>query len=200
MLPMIWSRVPGPLSLTSLSGRLAFGNLQTKGARKLAQKLASREFGRAFSKIAFSKRTVRFVGKQWEVAFKHITEHFAAKTALATRKTAGVFLSAFRSRSAIEGLIKQAVKRPSNKVFTRKFVHTVVAGEPVTIVEREFSFVIGEAFKEVGGAIVKDSEKVIENGVERVLWNGDCKVLRVIYNVAGEVVSAFPVQAINAGL
>jgi hypothetical protein len=97
-------------------------------------------------------------------------------------------------------LIKSAVKRISNRIFTRNFVHGVSAGEPVMIVEREFSHVVGEAFKQVGGVIVKDSEKVVENGIERIIWNGDCKVLRVVFNVAGEVITAFPVRAINFGL
>jgi hypothetical protein len=172
--------------VSAVSGRLLFANLGTKGARKLARKLAERELGRAISKIAFGKRTLRFVGKQWEFAFKHITEHFSAKTALLTRKTAGVYLARFRSEGAVQNLIKSAVARSSNRLFTRSFVHTVAAGEPVTIVEREFSFVIGESFKQLAtGEIVKE---------------GECKVLRVIFNVAGEVITAFPVTAINAGL
>jgi hypothetical protein len=173
--------------LNGLAGRLVFGNLATKGGRKLAAKLASRELGQAITRIALSKRTVRFIGKRWEEAFRHIAEHFAARTALATRAAAGVFLEAFRSRSAVEGLIKQAVKRPSNKLLSRRVVHgaKLAIGEPVVIVEREFSQVIGEAFKMSGSEIVKE---------------GECKVLRVVFNVAGEVITAFPVPGINAGL
>jgi hypothetical protein len=203
---MIWFRVPGPLGLSPFSGRPLFGNaaanLATKGGRKAAAKFAGRELGRAISKIAFSKRTVRFIGKQWQRALAHIGEHFSARTALAAgRKTAGIFLERFRNPGGVQQLIKQAVKKPSNRLFTKAKIHVAEhIGQPVVIVEREFSFVVGEAFKEVGGVIVKDSEKVIEHGVERVIWNGDCKVLRVVFNRTGDIITSYPVRAINWGL
>lgn len=195
------SRIPGPLDSIGASGFVLVANLAGKGARKAAAKLAARELGPRIMRIVFSKRTVRFVGKQWEKAFAHITEHFSAQRALAAgRSTAGIFVSKFRGKEAIERLITDAVKSPSAKTVSRSFVHGVSAGEPVVIVEREFGHVIGEAFKLVQGQVVKDVEKQVINGVERVIWNGDCNVLRVIYNSAGEIVTAFPVRAIRHGL
>jgi hypothetical protein len=195
------SRIPGALDSIGGAGLVLIANLAGKGARKAAAKLAARELGPRIMKVVFGKRTVRFVGKQWERAFAHITEHFSARGALAAgRSTAGIFLPQFRAKEVIQRLITDAVKSPSAKTVSRSFVHGVTAGEPVIIVEREFGHVIGEAFKMVQGQVVKDVEKEMVNGVERILWNGDCRVLRVIYNSAGEILTAFPVRAVRHGL
>ncbi len=204
--PQMGAGVPGVIGASEVSGmNLAilgtaiYANLASKGARKAAAKLAERELGRAILKIAFTKRNISFAHKAWTVAFTHIAEHFGTKAAIG-KATHGVFLKALRNRAAVEGLVKSAVGRSSNRVISRRFVHQLTIGEPVIIVEREFGEVIGEAFKMEGGKIVKATEKVIENGVERVIWNGDCKVLRVIYNIYGRPITAFPIRAIGEGL
>jgi hypothetical protein len=183
-------RIPGPLCLLSSTGGLVLGSLASKGLRKAAAKLAARELGPKIMSIVLRRRTARLVGKQWDKAFAHIAEHFSQRTAFAAaRRTAGIFTRELCAKDAIEKLVTQAVKKPSAKTISRAFVHGVSAGEPVVIVEREFGHVIGQAFK-----------REVIDGVEQIVLEGDCRVLRVVYNCAGEILSAFPVSAIYHGL
>ena len=78
----------------------------------------------------------------WRKAFEHVAEHFE-KRFVYEKGVHGVFVSALRSREALEPLVKLAVSKPSRKAAGRASVNGVFSGRICTIMEREFANAIG---------------------------------------------------------
>jgi hypothetical protein len=119
----------------------------------------------------------------WTKAFEHVILHFSEKEIFekgGQAATHGVFKAALRSRSALEALISTAVRRPSSIKVGKLAVHGVFDGRPCVLLEREFADVIGEELRREGGQIVSRTE---------------AKILRIIMDVNGKPVTAFPVAS-----
>jgi hypothetical protein len=184
-------RLPGPLGLTAVTG-LNFGlivgppvraNIWTKAARR-----AMSEFGEAVLRQALKNTSRRVLGKlftgsrEWIKAFEHISEHFVLKF-IAKKETHTVFVTGLRSRQALEPLIRQTAKGYSHRWVGQSIVHSVKAGRPVIALEREFSQIIGETYKHE-----------MRNGVKVAVKTADCKILRVILDITGKPITAYPVS------
>jgi hypothetical protein len=150
-----------------------------KASRKLAEEVSAR-----LIRLAVRKAGTRMAGKlligsgPWIKAFEHIAEHFERKWVF-QKGTHGVFASALRSRGALEPLIKIAVTKPSRTVAGRVAVNGVFSGRICVILEREFAEVIGVELKHSGGA----------------LSEVEAKILRVIVDINGKPITAFPVAS-----
>jgi hypothetical protein len=151
-----------------------------KVSRKLAQGGSAR-----LIRLIIRKGGSKIAGKillgsgPWIKAFEHIAEHFERKWVF-QKGTHGVFLSALRSRGALEPLIKIAVTKPSRKIVGRTAVNGVFAGRVCVILEREFAEAIGQELKLEAGGAVSELE---------------AKILRVIVDINGKPVTAFPVAS-----
>lgn len=115
----------------------------------------------------------------WIKAFEHIAEHFERKWVY-TKGTHGIFTAALRSRGALEPLVKIAVTKPSRKIAGRVAVNGVFSGRICVILEREFAEVIGQELKLAADGTVSEV---------------DAKILRVITDIYGKPVTAFPVAS-----
>jgi hypothetical protein len=189
MIPLQRGRVPGALGMSWLSGHPAglrirtpiLGNIWTKGAQKAAS-----ELGKDLLKLALRRAGSRLAGKilieskAWQKAFLHIAEHFTLDL-LKEKASHTIFTAALRNRTAVERLIITTVKGPSHRAITRATIDGVAAGRPVIILERVFQEVIGEEFKRQGGELVLQNQ---------------CKILRVIIDITGRPVTAYPVSAL----
>ncbi len=171
-------RVPGGLCALGGTGFVIFA--QAKGAAKLI----ARQAGKRFVALALKKAGSRLAGKlflnskAWVKAFEHVAEHFSVK-ALASKASHSVFTTAFRSKPAVEKLIRQALKGPTKKYISRLTIGGDAIGRPCVVIEKEFAEVIGETFKKVGAEIVKQE-------------GGDCKWLRIVVDITGRPITAFP--------
>jgi hypothetical protein len=149
-------------------------------------KAVVKEIGKRAAALALKKAGSRLAGKlflnsrEWIKAFEHIAEHFSLR-ALATKATHSVFLASLRNKSAVEGLINQALRGPTRKYLWRlKIANEVIPlGRPCVMIEREFAQVIGETFENVGGQFVKKE-------------GADCKWLRIIVDYTGRPITAYP--------
>ncbi|HYE73917.1 MAG TPA: hypothetical protein VEF04_11330 [Blastocatellia bacterium] len=183
-------RVPGALGATIVGGmnigphlnNINLGLLAWKGAAKKAVK----EVGKKLASLGFKNAGKRLAGKlfigsgAWNKAFKHVALHFS-EAAFAKKASHSVFHSAFRSKAALETLLKDAVTKPSRKILTRATIDGVPAGRPVVVLEREFGQEIGEMLG-----------RQMENGAEKIVRT-PCKILRVVVDITGRPVTAFPV-------
>lgn len=177
-------KTPGPLGITAVSGLSAglhlpqfFANIATKAAREVGKDILKLALKRAGTRIAGK---ILIKSKAWGKAFLHIAEHFSVEPLL-KKGTHTLFKAPLRNRAAVEALIVKAVKNPSRKIVSRATVHGVRAGRPVIIIEREFTEVIGETFKQ---AVGEEAKKI-----------ADCKILRVIVDITGRPITAYPVEA-----
>jgi hypothetical protein len=150
-----------------------------KASRKLAEEVSENVV-----RLAIRRAGARLAGKilvgsnAWRKAFEHIAEHFEARFVY-QKGVHGVFVSALRSREALEPLVKLAVTKPSRKAVGRASVNGVFSGRVCTIIEREFTEAIGEELR-------------LEKGV---LTSVEAKILRIIVDVRGKPITAFPVAS-----
>ena len=148
-----------------------------KASRKLAE-----EVSEGVVRLAIRRAGARLAGKilvgsnAWRKAFEHIAEHFE-KRFVYQKGLHGVFVSALRSREALEPLVKLAVTKPTRKAVGRASVNGVFSGRICTILEREFANAIGVEWRLEGG----------------VLTSVEAKILRIIVDVRGKPITAFPV-------
>ena len=149
-----------------------------KVARKTAEEVSVRLVRQAIRKAGSRMAGKILVGSAaWLKAFEHIAEHFA-ENLVVEKGTHGVFKAALRSRGALEPLVSQAVRRPSSTLVGRAAVHGVFAGRICVILEREFAEEIGEELRVEAGGVIKRT---------------GAKILRVIVDVRGKPITAFPV-------
>jgi len=141
-----------------------------------------KQIGKKLTKLSLKKAGSRIVGKInvksrfWNRAFEHIALHFKP---VAGKVSHAVFEPAFRSRTAVEKLIKSVVSKASRApVLTKATIDGVPLGKPVVILEKEFSEVIGKI-------TVEQSGKLVEKPL---------KILRVIVDYTGKPITAYPVE------
>ncbi len=152
---------------------------------------AAKEVGARALRVGLRRAGAKTIAKlmiessAWKRAFVHIAEHFAID-AIKEKGQHTVFTLALRSTEAIKPLIVATAKGPSHKYISRALVHSVRAGKPVIVLERVFQEVIGETFKEIE-----------ENGVKKIVKTADCKVMRIILDLKGTPLSAYPVEALS---
>jgi hypothetical protein len=151
-----------------------------KGSKIIADEVSVRVV-----RLAIRKAGSRLAGKiltgsaAWIKAFEHISEHFVERYVYEKAKH-GVFKSALRNQSALEELIRRAVRGPSSVKVGKLAVHGEFTGRTCVILEREFSDVIGEELRR------------LEDGtIERA----PAKILRIILDVDAKPVTAMPVAS-----
>jgi len=149
-----------------------------------SSKIIADEVSTRLVRLAVRKAGSRLAGKiltgsaAWVKAFEHISEHFVERYVYEKAKH-GVFKSALRNQSALEELIRRAVRGPSSVKVGKLAVHGEFTGRTCVILEREFSEEIGEELSHVAGTI------------ERV----PAKILRIILDVDAKPVTAMPVAS-----
>ena len=134
------------------------------GASAALKKARSRMFG----KLALGS-------SGWTKAFPHIAEHFT-EAALKSKPVHAIFAKKFASENGLKGLLQQAISKPSRTFLSRETVDGVASGRIVVLVEREFGEAIGE-------------EVVRQTGKRE-----PCKILRIVIDLAGNPITAYPVK------
>lgn len=176
-------RIPGPLNLATSSG-LGIYAQAAKVVKTVVRKTVAREVGERVAELGLKKAGSRLAGKlflnskPWVKAFEHIAEHFSLKAA-AAKASHTLFVTSLRNKSAVEGLIKKALKAPTKKYLSRLTVSGQAVGRPCVVIEKEFAEVIGETFEKVGAEFVKKE-------------GGDAKWLRIVVDITGRPITAFP--------
>jgi hypothetical protein len=136
-------------------------------------------------RLAIRKAGSRLAGKiltgsaAWLKAFEHISEHFVERYVYEKAKH-GVFKSALRNQSALEELIRRAVRGPSSVKVGKLAVHGEFTGRTCVILEREFSEEIGEELR-----------RLADGTIERT----PAKILRIILDVDAKPITAMPVAS-----
>jgi len=136
--------------------------------RQIAVKALTAAAKKAATKLARGSRA-------WTKAFTHIAQHFNPSL-FGNRVTHGVFVSALRRKDLLEPLIEETLKKGRRQI-TKAVVHDVAEGRPVVIIEREFEQIIGVTRFRRGEGVVAEN----------------CRILRVIVDVTGTPVTAYPV-------
>jgi hypothetical protein len=173
------------LGANALAG-LTTVQLQAKVAAEAAKR-AAKQVGKRLTQLALKKAASRIIGKMavgsrfWDKAFKHIAEHFSEQ-ALASKAVHAVFASKYRTKAALEALLKQGASKAGRRTLTQATIAGNPLGRPVVILEREFAEAIGE-----------ELTKKVVNGAE-VIERVPCKILRIIVDYTGKPVTAYPVK------
>jgi hypothetical protein len=182
-------KFPGPLGANAVAG-LTTDQLKAKIATEVEKRVV-KQIGKRLSALALRKAASRIIGKMavgsryWVKAFEHIALHFSEQS-LAKKAVHSVFSPKFRTRQAVEELIRQGASKTGRRTLTKATIETagesVPLGKPVIILEREFSQVIGEELR-----------RSVQNNTE-VIMRVECKILRIIVDYTGKPISAYPVS------
>jgi RHS repeat-associated protein len=151
---------------------------------KLARKLFSRAFGRKITRLAEKKIRSRAMGyltrggRDLKKAMTHIAEHLKPDP---NKVRHSVFLTKFTKPDKVIDLMKSAVSKPSRTPMWTRLTDAAgeATGRSVFVIEREFSEYIGKVTVKEGGELVTK----------------ETKILRMIIDVTGRPITAYPVEA-----